>query len=247
MRLELETITVHYGRLAAVRDLSLHVDAGEIVSIVGPNGAGKTTTLLTISGVLKPTTGAILFDGTRIQGRQPEDIARLGIAHIREGRHTFTTMTVEENLRVGMCLRRDKAAARREMVELMERFPQLGQRRSQPAGKLSGGEQQMLVIARALLAKPRLMVVDEPSLGLAPLVVDRVYEILLELNRSTGMTLLIVEQKLERAFASAGRLYVLRSGERQATGSPSNPADVEQIRQAYFGFADHAASGAECV
>jgi branched-chain amino acid transport system ATP-binding protein len=139
-----------------------------------------------------------------------------------------------------MCLRKDKAAARREMADFLERFPQLGQRRLQPAGKLSGGEQQMLVIARALLSKPRFILVDEPSLGLAPLVVDRVYETLLALNREDGITLLIVEQQLERALASAQRIYVLRSGECQASGAPSNAADERNIRQAYFGFAEHA-------
>jgi branched-chain amino acid transport system ATP-binding protein len=243
MRLEIEGLTVHYGRLAAVRNLSLYVDAGEVVSIVGPNGAGKTTTLLTISGVLTPTTGTITFDGKRVDGSNPEEIARLGIAHLREGRHTFTTMTVEENLRVGMCLRRDKTAARREMEDLLIKFPQLAERRSRPAGKLSGGEQQMLVIARALLAKPRLIIADEPSLGLSPLITDRVYEILLELNRSAGMTLLIVEQMLERALASSQRIYVMRSGERQACGSPTNSTDEKSIRQAYFGLAEPPASG----
>jgi branched-chain amino acid transport system ATP-binding protein len=243
MRLEVEGLTVHYGRLAAVRNLSLYVDAGEVVSIVGPNGAGKTTTLLAISGVLTPTTGTITFGGKRVDGNSPEDIARLGIAHLREGRHTFTTMTVEENLRVGMCLRRDKAAARRELEHLLTKFPQLAERRSRPAGKLSGGEQQMLVIARALLAKPRLIIADEPSLGLSPLITDRVYEILLELNRSGGMTLLIVEQMLERALASSQRIYVLRSGERQACGSPMNSSDEMSIRQAYFGLAEPAGAG----
>ncbi|UMY16337.1 ABC transporter ATP-binding protein [Methylobacterium organophilum] len=243
MQLELDRVSVHYGRLAALRDVSLRVTEGEVVAIVGPNGAGKTTTLLTVSGILAPTRGGILFGGTRIDRRAPEDIARLGLAHVREGRHTFTTMTVEENLLVGLSLRRDKAAARREMAALMERFPQLGQRRGQPAGKLSGGEQQMLVIARALLSKPRLMVIDEPSLGLAPLVVDRVYETLLDLNRSDGLTLLIVEQKLERALEAAGRIYVLRGGALQAEGSPANPADTDRIRQAYFGFTDAPAGG----
>ena len=244
MRLELDGISVHYGRLAAVRDLALTIETGEVVSIVGPNGAGKTTTLLTVSGVLRPTRGAIVYDGARIDGTAPEDIARLGIAHVREGRHTFTTMTVEENLLVGLCLRRDKAQARREMAELFERFPRLAERRRQPAGKLSGGEQQMLVIARALLSRPKLMIVDEPSLGLAPLIVDQVYEMLLDLNRTRGMTLFIVEQKLERALASANRLYVMRSGERQAEGDPGLPADEQAIRNAYFGFTDHPPRGA---
>ena len=237
MLLEINDLTVRYDRLAAVRDLSLNVKEGEVVSIVGPNGAGKTTTLMTVSGVLRPAKGAIKFQGSRIDGRPVETIARLGIAHVREGRHTFTRMTVEENLEVGLCVRKDKQQGQREKQEIFDRFPRLAERRRQHAGMLSGGEQQMLVVARAMLSRPRFMMVDEPSLGLAPLIVHQVYEMLLNLNRQHGMTLLIVEQKLERALASANRIYVMRSGELQAAGMTTILQEVDNIRDAYFGFA----------
>ena len=236
MLLSVENITVHYSRLPALRNVSVEVDEGEIVCIVGPNGAGKSTTLLSISGVLNPTSGEIIFDGQKINGMNPEAVARAGISQVPEGRHVFTTLNVEENLRIGTTIRNDRAEIEKDFKRVLETFPVLAERRKQSAGKLSGGEQQMLVIGRALLTNPRIMTIDEPSLGLAPNLVDRVYETLTELRRDRGLTLLFVEQSSERALKSADRLYVLRSGEMQLEGNTADLQDGEKVRQAYFGF-----------
>ncbi|MBT4428752.1 MAG: ABC transporter ATP-binding protein [Rhodospirillaceae bacterium] len=236
MLLNVESITVHYSRLPALRGISVSVDEGEIVCIVGPNGAGKSTTLLSISGVLNPTEGEITFHGKRINGMSPEAVARAGISQVPEGRHVFTSLSVEENLRIGTNMRKDRSDIEKDFKHVLEIFPVLAERRKQAAGKLSGGEQQMLVIGRALLTNPRMMTIDEPSLGLAPNLVDRVYETLLELRKDRGLTLLIVEQSSERALTAADRLYVLRSGEMQLEGNAADLRDGEKVRQAYFGF-----------
>ena len=236
MLLNVENITVHYSRLPALRGISVSVDEGEIVCIVGPNGAGKSTTLLSISGVLNPTEGEITFHGKRINGMSPEAVARAGISQVPEGRHVFTSLSVEENLRIGTNMRKDRSDIEKDFKHVLEIFPVLAERRKQAAGKLSGGEQQMLVIGRALLSNPRMMTIDEPSLGLAPNLVDRVYETLLELRKDRGLTLLIVEQSSERALTAADRLYVLRSGEMQLEGNAADLRDGEKVRQAYFGF-----------
>tara|TARA_Y100001970_G_C14256363_1_gene875774 strand:+ start:2401 stop:3156 length:756 start_codon:yes stop_codon:yes gene_type:complete len=243
--LHVEGITVHYGRLAAVRDVSITVNEGEIVCVVGPNGAGKSTTLLSISGVLNPSSGNIVFSGEKINGIRPEIVARKGISQVPEGRHVFTTLSVEENLRIGAQIRKDRAEIEKDIKRVQELFPILGERRRQSAGKLSGGEQQMLVIGRALLTKPKIMTIDEPSLGLAPNIVDRVYEVLTTLREERGMTLLIVEQSSERALKAADRLYVIRNGEIQIEGKASELQDGEKIRQAYFGFNDEKNTVAE--
>jgi branched-chain amino acid transport system ATP-binding protein len=240
MLLSVEDINVHYGRVPAVRGVSVDVEEGEIVCIVGPNGAGKSTTLLTVSGVLKPTTGQIVFDGKSIAGLTPEKVARLGISQVPEGRHVFTTLSVEENLRIGTGMRKNRKEIEADFKRVLDLFPILAERRKGAAGKLSGGEQQMLVIGRALLTNPRIMTIDEPSLGLAPNLVDRVYEVLLELRQSRGLTLLIVEQSSERALKAADRVYVLRSGEIQLEGNASELSDGEKVRQAYFGFSESA-------
>jgi branched-chain amino acid transport system ATP-binding protein len=236
MLLSVDNITVHYGRLAALRGISVTVDEGEIVCVVGPNGAGKSTALLTISGILHPTDGAVTFDGKKIAGMSPEAVARAGISQVPEGRHVFTTLNVEENLRIGTRIRKDRGEIEKDYKQVLELFPVLAERRRQAAGKLSGGEQQMLVIGRALLTSPRIMTIDEPSLGLAPNLVDRVYEVLLELRRNRGLTLLIVEQSSERALKAADRLYVLRSGQIQLEGKAADLQDGRRVRQAYFGF-----------
>lgn len=238
MLLQVEGLHVHYGRLAALRDVSLGVEEGEIVCIVGPNGAGKSTTLLTISGALKPTSGSVTYDGRAIHGQSPETIARLGISLVPEGRHVFTTLTVEENLRVGTYMRRDRGQIEKDYRRVLELFPILAERSGQAAGKLSGGEQQMLVIGRALLTKARVMTIDEPSLGLAPNLVDRVYDVLFELREREGLTLLIVEQSSERALKSADRIYVLRNGQVQIEGAAKDLQDGVKVHQAYFGFED---------
>ncbi len=236
MLLSVENITVHYSRLPALREVSVEVEEGEIVCIVGPNGAGKSTTLLSISGVLNPTSGEIVFDGQKINGMSAEAVARAGISQVPEGRHVFTTLNVEENLRIGTSMRNDRAEIEKDFKHVLDIFPVLAERRRQAAGKLSGGEQQMLVIARALLTNPRIMTIDEPSLGLAPNLVDRVYETLMDLRRDRGLTLLIVEQSSERALKAADRLYVLRSGQMQLEGKATDLQDGEKVRQAYFGF-----------
>ena len=238
MLLSVDNIEVHYGRLAAVRGISIQVDQGEIVCIVGPNGAGKSTTLLTITGALTPTSGSIHLDGRSIAGAKPESIARLGFSLVPEGRHVFSTLSVEENLRIGTGMRRDRHAIAQDFERVLTYFPRLAERRRSPAGRLSGGEQQMLVIGRALLTRPRLIAIDEPSLGLAPLIVDQVYDILEEMRRREGLTMLIVEQSTERAVESADRIYVLRSGRIELAGSSAELADGDRLERAYFGFAD---------
>jgi branched-chain amino acid transport system ATP-binding protein len=238
--LEVDDIHVHYGRLAAVRGLSVRVDQGEIVCIVGPNGAGKSTTLQTIAGSLSPTQGAIRLDGQSIVGMAPENIARRGLSLVPEGRHVFTQLTVEENLRLGSQMRRDRAEIEHDFEQMIATFPFLGDRLSTPAGKLSGGEQQQLVIARALMTRPKLMLLDEPSLGLAPIIVDTVYQILHTL-RAAGITLLVVEQSTHRALENADRIYVLRSGEITLHGRARELSD-EQLEQAYFGYQETGAA-----
>ncbi len=238
MLLRIDDIHVHYGRLAALRGVSVEVAQGEIVCIVGPNGAGKSTLLLAISSVLNPTSGSVTFDGETLNGTTPEAVARKGISLVPEGRHVFGMLTVEENLRVGTGMRGDKDRVEADFEKVLDQFPILKERLKSPAGKLSGGEQQMLVIGRALLTRPKLMTVDEPSLGLAPKLVDQVYEILTELRETEGLTLLIVEQSTKRAVRAADRVYVLRSGRIELEGSSADLADGVAVERAYFGFGD---------
>jgi branched-chain amino acid transport system ATP-binding protein len=234
--LEVDGIHVHYGRIAAVRGVSLAINEGEIVTLVGPNGAGKSTTMMTIAGALAPTRGAIKLDGASLVGKSPENIARLGISFVPEGRHVFAQLTVEENVRIGSDMRRDRKNIAEDFERVMGYFPFLRGRLSTPGGKLSGGEQQQLVIARALMTRPRIMLIDEPSLGLAPIIVDRVYEILRAL-RKEGNTLLVVEQSTHRALENADRIYVMRSGQIVLHGLGKDLTDKE-LERAYFGFHD---------
>ncbi len=235
---QVDNIHVHYGRLAAVRGVSLFVDPGEIVCVVGPNGAGKTTTLLTIAGVLAPSQGSVHLYGKPTIGLPPEAVARLGLSMVPEGRHVFPTLTVEENLHVGTYARSDKATVAKEVARIYEEFPVLAGRRKMPASKLSGGEQQQLVIGRALLTGAELLLVDEPSLGLAPMMVERVYDILRDLREKRGLTLLIVEESTERAVDVADRIYVLRRGLVELSGTSKDLADGTELQQAYFGFGE---------
>jgi branched-chain amino acid transport system ATP-binding protein len=232
--LEVENLHVHYGRIPAVRGVSLNVSEGEIVCIVGPNGAGKSTTLLTIAGAQGPTEGAIRLGGTSVVGRSPERIARLGISLVPEGRHVFTQLTVEENIRLGTSIRNDRDQIESDFQNMLKHFPFLAGRLKTPGGKLSGGEQQQLVIARALMTRPRIILLDEPSLGLAPIIVDTVYGILHTL-REQGITLLVVEQSTHRALENADRIYVLRRGQIELHGKSSELND-EELERAYFGF-----------
>ncbi len=234
--LRIDDIHVHYGQLAALRGISLEVGKGEIVTIVGPNGAGKSTLLLTVSGVLTPTKGAVFFNNELIVGAKPEKIVRKGISLVPEGRHVFTKLTVEENLRLGMNIRKDKKEAEKDFEKVLESFPKLKDRLKSSGGGLSGGEQQMLVIGRALITKPKLMTVDEPSLGLSPNIVDNVWEILKELREKNGLTLLIVEQSTDRAIQASDRIIILRNGRIQLSGLTAELSDGKKIEQAYFGF-----------
>lgn len=236
--LEINNLRVQYGRLTALRGVSLKVNAGEIACIVGPNGAGKSTLLLSISSVLTPVDGTIQFENQAINGMRPEKVARLGISQVPEGRHIFTSLTVTENLVVGAAVRTGKAEIAEDMDMIFETFPILGERRNQQAGKLSGGEQQMLAIGRALMTKPRFMTIDEPSLGLAPKIVDRVYEVLTGLRENYGLTLLIVEQSSERALQAADTVCVLRNGEIQLSGRAADLRDGIEVHKAYFGFSE---------
>jgi len=238
--LKLDDVSVFYGRVPAVRALSLEVAEGEIVSLVGPNGAGKTTTLLAIVGVLRRIRGTIEFEGESLKGRTPEQIVRSGIALVPEGRRIFADMTVEENLLVASSARRDRGAIHGEIDGLCERFAALGTYRHTVAGKLSGGEQQQLAIARALLAQPRLLLLDEPSLGLAPKLVEGMFALLRDL-RERGVTILLVEQYAAQAVAVADRSYVLRSGALEISGTREELAGSDVLAKAYFGGVEDAA------
>ena len=234
--LRLTDVTVHYGRIAAVNKLSLEVNEGELIGVVGHNGAGKSTTLWAITGVLKPSSGQIMFQGQSIGGRSPEDILRRGIALVPENRRIFGRLTVGENLSIATSARSDRRAAAADIKRMCERFEVLGKYYDRSGSKLSGGEQQQLAIARALLARPKLLLLDEPTLGLAPLIVDQVFEILLELKEE-GSTILLVEQNAARTIEVADRTYVLRSGGRVAFhGTAEELAEVGDFEAAYIGM-----------
>ncbi len=241
--LTIEDIHVSYGRLRALKGISLTVDKGEVVCLIGPNGAGKSTTLAAVAGGVAPTRGRITLEGQNLAGIRPEHIARMGVSLVPEGRHVFGALTVAENLRVGTYMRADRGAISSDYDRVLGMFPRLQERIGSPAGRLSGGEQQMLVIARALLTKPRLLLVDEPSLGLAPRIVDQVYEILLAARQSEGLTLLINEQSSHRILKHADRIYVIRSGHIHLHDRAANLQDGEAIKRAYFGFGE--AAGAD--
>jgi branched-chain amino acid transport system ATP-binding protein len=234
--LEVTDIHVNYGRLRALKGVSLSVQQGEIVCLIGPNGAGKSTTLASIAGGVNPHRGNINLQGMSLIGMRPEQIARLGVSLVPEGRHVFGTLTVAENLHIASYMRSDRGGVTADYDRLLTMFPPLKERISSPAGRLSGGEQQMLVIARALLTRPRLLLVDEPSLGLAPRIVDQVYEILLAARQAEGLTLLLNEQSSHRILKHADRIYVIRNGHIQLHDTAANLQDGEAIKRAYFGF-----------
>ncbi len=234
--LELTDVHAAYGSVRALHGVSLHVDEGGIVALLGANGAGKTTTLRAICGMVRRSAGNVLFDGRVINGRSPEDVARLGIAHVPEGRGTLAQLTVWENLRMGAYVRRDGAGVRRDMERVVGYFPWIGQRRDQVAVTLSGGEQQMLAIARALMLHPRMMLLDEPSLGLAPLVVRDIYEIIQTINREERTTILLVEQNARTALNAADWAYVIEAGRIAVEGDGDELARNESIRKSYLGY-----------
>ena len=234
--LRVRELAAHYGRLAAIRGVSLDVNEGEVVCVVGPNGAGKSTLLATISGVHKLTEGGIEFLDESIARLAPEEVTRKGIAFIPEGRHIFASLSVEENLLLGQTIHKPGAEARRDFDRVVRYFPFLQERLGSTAGKLSGGEQQQLAIGRGLLCRPRLMLIDEPSLGLAPMMVDRVYNILVRLREEEGLTLLIVEQSAVRVMDIADRVYIMRDGRFELAGTPAEIEDGGKLLDAYFGY-----------
>jgi branched-chain amino acid transport system ATP-binding protein len=231
--LEIDGLEVRYGAVSAVRDLSLEVGAGEIVGLIGPNGAGKSTTLHAIMGLVPAQRGDVRFVGASIAGRRPEQIARSGIALVPEGRRIFGELTVEENLRLGLAGRRTRNGAHDDFGSVYALFPVVEEFRNRQAGALSGGQQQQLAIARALLSRPDVLLLDEPSLGLAPTVVDVVFDALAEI-RGSGVTILLVEQRAQRTVAFADRTYVLANGELRMTLTPSDADDTEKMIAAYL-------------
>ena len=233
--LRLEGLEVYYGRVQALFGLSLHVEQGEIVTLIGSNGAGKSTTLRTISGLQRPKAGRLIFEGEDLSARASHDIVKLGISHVPEGRRIFTGLTVAENLDMGAYLVRDRAeiAARRERVFAL--FPRLKERMSQPGGTLSGGEQQMLAIGRAMMIRPRVMLLDEPSLGIAPLLVKEIFEEIRRLNEEDGTTILLVEQNANMALHLAHRGYVIETGKIVLEDDADKLLSDPQVREAYLG------------
>jgi branched-chain amino acid transport system ATP-binding protein len=235
--LAVEDLRVSYGNVEVVKGVSFEVHPGEVVVVIGSNGAGKTTTLKTITGLpelLKKVSGRIAFEGTRIDRARPDRIARLGLAHVPEGRQVFPDQTVKDNLLLGAYQRRDYVEVHRDVERMEERFPILGERSGQLAGLLSGGEQQMLAVARALMSRPRMILFDEPSMGLAPLIVERVFEIIREL-KAEGKTILLVEQMAFQALGIADRAYVLETGRITLSGPGHELLQDDRVKEAYLG------------
>jgi branched-chain amino acid transport system ATP-binding protein len=232
--LKIEDINVFYGNIHALKGVSLDINKGEIVTLIGANGAGKSTLLKTISGLLKPKNGNILFEGQSISGKVAQAIVKQGLSHVPEGRRVFSNMSVEENLELGAYLRKDKQGIKEDFEKVYNLFPRLLERRKQLSGTLSGGEQQMLAMGRALMARPKLLLLDEPSMGLAPLLVKTIFRIIEEINKS-GTTILLVEQNANMALSIADRAYVIETGKIVLSGSSDELNQSDQIRMAYLG------------
>jgi branched-chain amino acid transport system ATP-binding protein len=232
--LAIDDIHVYYGNIAAVKGLTLTVNKGEIVTLLGSNGAGKSTTLRTISGLLRPRKGTVTFEGRRVDGVPAHDVVKLGIAQSPEGRRIFPRLTVSENLDLGAFLRKDRAGIAADKEKVLELFPRLRERITQKAGTMSGGEQQMLAVARALMARPSLLLLDEPSMGLAPVLVDLIFDTIAQI-REQGTTVLLVEQNALAALRVADRAYVLESGSLKLSGPAANLAKDPEIVRAYLG------------
>jgi branched-chain amino acid transport system ATP-binding protein len=233
--LEIKNLAVGYGAINALHEISLSVKPGSIVTLIGANGAGKTTTLKAISGLLKPRSGEILYDGKNIAGLPPHQIVKLGLSHVPEGRMIFANLTVLENLQLGAYLQTDKQVVRHELEHVFSLFPRLSEREKQIAGTLSGGEQQMLAIGRALMSKPKLLLLDEPSLGLAPLLVKTIFEKIVEINRQKGLTILLVEQNANLALEVSSFGYVLETGKVVLSGDSAGLRQNPQVKSAYLG------------
>jgi branched-chain amino acid transport system ATP-binding protein len=232
--LKINDIDVYYGNIQALKGISLEVNEGEIVTLIGANGAGKSTLLKTISGLLKPKRGSIEYLGSAIDGKAAQAIVKAGISHVPEGRRVFSNMTVEENLELGAYLRNDRDGIKKDLAHVYELFPRLFERRKQLSGTLSGGEQQMLAMGRALMAKPKLIIMDEPSMGLAPLMVKNIFNIIEMVNKD-GTTVLLVEQNANMALSVADRAYVLETGKIVLSGAAKELQESDEVKAAYLG------------
>lgn len=235
MLLQVNNIHVHYGQVAALKGISLEVSEGDFVTLIGSNGAGKSTTLRAISGLDSPSSGEIIFDGQHIEKMSADRILKLGIAHVPEGRRVFKDLTVTENLRLGAFTRNDKAEIEQDLESVFERFVRLRERKDQIARTMSGGEQQMIAIGRALMSRPRLLLLDEPSLGLAPVIVQDIARILVDINKQ-GVSVVLVEQNAELALELARHGYVLETGTISLEGEASGLMDNDHVRKAYLGI-----------
>lgn len=232
--LEINDIQVYYGLIQAIKGISFHVNEGEVISLIGANGAGKTTTLHTITGLLSPKQGSIMFEGTDITKVPAHKIVSLGMSHVPEGRRVFAQLSVFENLKLGAFTRKDKDEIEETLVKIYKRFPRLQERKKQLAGTLSGGEQQMLAMGRALMSKPKIILMDEPSMGLSPILVSEIFDIIREISES-GTTVLLVEQNAKKALAISDRAYVLETGKIVLEGKASDLANDESVKKAYLG------------
>jgi len=232
--LKVKDLNVHYGKIHAIKGISFEVNQGEIVTLIGANGAGKTTILQTVSGILKPSEGMITFEGENLNKIRPHQIPALGIAHVPEGRRIFAEMTVLENLQMGAYIRKDKVQIQEDIEKVFLSFPRLKERIRQIAGTLSGGEQQMLAMGRALMTRPKLILLDEPSMGLAPILVDEIFEMIQTINEA-GTTVLLVEQNANKALHIANRAYVLETGYIKLSGNASELLANPEVQQAYLG------------
>lgn len=232
--LEIQDLNVYYGGIHALKDINLKINEGEIVTLIGANGAGKTTTLRTISGIEKAKSGKIIYQGEELSCHSASDIVKLGISHVPEGRRVFSTMSVFENLEIGGFIRNDKSQIKKDIEYVFSLFPRLLERKNQYAGTLSGGEQQMLAIGRALLSRPKLLLLDEPSMGLAPIIVKEIFSIIEDINNK-GTTVLLVEQNANMALQCADRAYIIKNGRIDIEGKAEELLNNEQVKEAYLG------------
>jgi branched-chain amino acid transport system ATP-binding protein len=234
--LKIRNISTYYGNIQALKGVSLEIEEGEIVTLIGANGAGKTTTLMSLCGIVSPRSGEIMFQGTPIQGLSGDKIVRMGIIQVPEGRRIFPNMSVLENLEMGAYLRTNKLLVKQDMNMVMELFPILAQRRNQLGGTLSGGEQQMLAISRGLMARPRLLLLDEPSLGLAPIIIKQIFDIIRKINHDNNTTIFLVEQNANQALKLANRGYVMENGRITLADTAEKLLSNEQVKKAYLGL-----------
>jgi branched-chain amino acid transport system ATP-binding protein len=234
--LELKSIQTYYGNIQALKGISLEINEGDIITLIGANGAGKSTTLMSISGIIPPRSGEVLFNGEPIHGKSPDEIVAMGICQVPEGRHIFPQLSVQENLDMGSFLRTDKEGIKQDLDYVFSLFPILAERRNQHGGTLSGGEQQMLAMSRALMARPKLLLLDEPSMGLAPLIIQQIFEIVKKINEEQNTTIFLVEQNANQALQIADRGYVIENGKVTLTDSADNLLSNPDVQKAYLGI-----------